>query len=790
MSIKKSKNPFGGRMRPRFLSGAKRNLALIHAGFNHLDEGISMYDSELGLIAWNRAFLDLAELPDELVQVGRPISELIEFNAAKGVYGAGKLESLTSDRLTIFSAEERHTYKRIRSDGIVVVIDFYPLPDGGIVITYRDVTEHSRAEAALRESEARYARAISGTSDGIWDWDITANKVFYSPRWAEILGYKWEELEPVPETFMDSIHPDDKDRILNALEMHLAHREVYDIDVRLRRKNGEYLWTRYRGRAVWNERDEAIRMAGSCTDISEYKRAGEALRESEERFRRIFEEGPLGMVILELDGRFIAANDRYCEVTGYSEEELIGRSFIDITHPDDVDKDLNNIATASVDGSRPYQTEKRYIKKTGEIVWVNVTHSSMKDANGKPRYCLSMVEDITEQRIRDAQLRQAQKMEAVGQLTGGVAHDFNNLLAVILGNVELAIAELGSEAPVQPLLHLISQAADRGAKLTQRLLAFSRQQVLAPSILDLNAVTAGMTSLLGRTLGEHIEITCSLGANLWLCLADQSQFEGALLNLALNARDAMPEGGTLTIETANVSLNDEYSAAQAEVEPGEYVMLAVSDTGTGISSEDLGHIFEPFFTTKEVGIGSGLGLSMIFGFVKQSGGHMTVYSEVGQGTTFKIYLPQTSKSPEEVASKDLPDSRFEIHEATILVVEDDTDVRTLVVALLSEMGYKVMEAKSGTAAFELLGQNDHIDLLLTDVVLPDGMNGIDIAAKVRKKRPGTRVLFMSGYPKQAIEDANRLDPSEHFLQKPFRRKDLADKVQHVLSMPAKDEQIE
>ncbi|MCH8862101.1 MAG: PAS domain-containing protein [Proteobacteria bacterium] len=526
----------------------------------------------------------------------------------------------------------------------------------GVALIRPALRKSKTTEAALVESEARYERAVMGTHDGLWDWDIPGNEMYFSPRYAEILGYRQDELEPVVATATDRIHPEDADRAAEILKAHLEHDAPYELEIRMRHRNGDYIWIRTKATVFRDDSGIPVHMAGSITDI-------------------------------------------------------------------------------------------------------------------------------TEQRNRDEQLYQAQKMETTGQLTGGIAHDFNNLLAVVLGNLELVRDRLSEDDPVLPQLHRASQAAERGANLTRHLLAFSRQQVLAPTVIDLDKIVAGTIELIKHTLGEHILISSAAGNDMWHCWADPSQIENALLNLALNARDAMPDGGRLTIETSNISLDDEYAAAQAEVTPGEYVMLAVTDTGVGIPPDQLAHIFEPFFTTKEVGAGSGLGLSMIYGFVKQSGGHVTVYSEVGIGTTFKIYLPRALDGLQKQQPQDILPHQFETREATVFVVEDDPDVRTLAVALLSNLGYQVMEAGSGPAALELLGEDTHVDLLMTDVVLPRGMTGPALATVVREKIPGIKVLFMSGYTEQAMESPDRLGKTEHFLQKPFRKKDLADKLREILDSP-------
>jgi CheY-like chemotaxis protein len=371
-------------------------------------------------------------------------------------------------------------------------------------------------------------------------------------------------------------------------------------------------------------------------------------------------------------------------------------------------------------------------------------------------------------------------MEAVGQLTAGVAHDFNNMLAVTWGNAELLEDEIGAD---NPQLGAVFRATKRGADLTQRLLAFSRKQVLNPKIVNANNLIADITGLLRRTLEEHIDIETVTGAGLWNCEVDPAQLENALVNLAINARDAMPDGGKLTIETANVRLDDDYAAAQAEVKPGQYVMLAVTDTGTGMAPEVRDHVFEPFFTTKAVGKGSGLGLSMIYGFVKQSGGHVTIYSEPGEGTTIKLYLPrstETEAAERKAATDAVPAARGE----TVLVVEDDSDLRTLAVALLGNLGYQVLEAGTGAAALEQLGSTTRVNLLLTDVMLPGGMNGRELAAEAGRRAPGLQVLYMSGYTENAIVHHGRLDADAELLPKPFRRADLARAVRRALDRPS------
>jgi len=401
------------------------------------------------------------------------------------------------------------------------------------------------------------------------------------------------------------------------------------------------------------------------------------------------------------------------------------------------------------------------------------------------------VTDITERVRAEATARGAQRLQAMGQLTGGIAHDFHNLLTVVLGNLELAKPKLEENSPVLPRIEQAIWGARRGATLTQQLLAFARKQPLAPAPINLSAMLPDMAELLRRTLGAHIEVRVVDAAGLWPAMADAVQVESALLNLALNARDAMPEGGRLTIELANKVLDEGYARQHAEVTPGDYVMLGVSDTGTGMPPEVLARAFEPFFTTKEVGKGTGLGLAMVFGFAKQSGGHVKVYSEPGEGTTVRLYLPRAVGV--KLAGAQRPGTPVELPRGsgTVLVLEDEPAVREVATAILRDLGYRVLEASDGAEALRVFEQNGgKVDLLLSDVVLPGGMKGHEVARRLKEVRPGLSVLFMSGYTENAIVHHGRLDDGVHFIAKPFAREQLARKVTQVLDAPANQRRSE
>jgi signal transduction histidine kinase/ActR/RegA family two-component response regulator len=441
-------------------------------------------------------------------------------------------------------------------------------------------------------------------------------------------------------------------------------------------------------------------------------------------------------------------------------------------------EDRENVRAAfkALRAGRGFEMEYRVIMPSGQSRHVREIAKPLFDESGTVKQEFGTIQDITEMKQAEERLRQAQKMEAVGQLTGGVAHDFNNLLAVIMGNAEILQDRVGED---DRSARAVLRAATRGAELTQRLLAFSRRQPLRPRTVDLDGLVAGMSDLLARTLGETIEVDIVPGCDVRPATADAGQVESALLNLAINAQHAMPSGGKLIIETTNVEFDAEYAATNLEVSPGDYVLLAVSDTGTGMAPEVLEHAFEPFFTTKDVGEGSGLGLSMVYGFAKQSGGHVTIYSEQGRGTTVKLYLPQAEPSAErdgEALDRRAPQGRGE----RILVLEDDPDVRGLAVSLLEALGYWVLEAQDGAEALAVLEQAGRIDLLLSDVVLPGGMSGPDLATQARRLDPSLKVLFMSGYREKAAHRNGSLGVVGEVLTKPFRKHDLAARVRAAL----------
>jgi PAS domain S-box-containing protein len=509
------------------------------------------------------------------------------------------------------------------------------------------------------------------------------------------------------------------------------------------------------------------------------------LEETERRFRLLV-EGVTDYAIFMLDpsGNIVNWNLGAERIKGYSREEIIGQHFSRFYTEKDRQNDVPSTAIDVAAKTGKYEAEGWRVRKDGTNFWASVVINALRDGAGTLIGFAKITRDLTERRASQERLQQVQKMEGIGQLTGGVAHDFNNLLTIIIGNLEALQKHLRDPEPEVSRLQRSADHAMRGARraesLTQRLLAFSRQQPLEPKAVDVGRIVAGMSDLLRRTISEEIAVETSLAGGLWRAYADPNQLEMVLLNLAVNARDAMPTGGKLTIETGNVVLDETYASSQVEVLPGQYVLVAVTDNGMGMTPEVKAKAFDPFFTTKEIGQGTGLGLSQVYGFVKQSRGHVKIYSELGEGTTIKIYLPRFhSEEQVDIQEAPVPSARGSKDE-TVLVVEDDEDVRSYTTDTLRELGYTVLEAQNGQSALRVLESHPEIDVLFTDVGLPGGMNGRQLADTARERRSDLKVLFTSGYARNAIVHEGRLDPGVELITKPFTQAALAAKLRDML----------
>lgn len=554
--------------------------------------------------------------------------------------------------------------------------------------------------------------------------------------------------------------------------------------------------------------EAALRATEQDLEARVAERTAQLIAESRERERaevnfQLLVQGVIDYAIYMLDpnGIITSWNAGGERIKGYQSSEVIGQHFSRFFTPEDRDAGLPAKALATAAREGKYEAEGWRVRKDGTRFWASVVLDAIHDTRGTLIGFAKITRDVTERReamvaLQEAQqqLAHAQKMEGIGHLTGGVAHDFNNLLTIIIGNLEtlqrVARNPQPDPARIARLADNAMRGAERAAALTQRLLAFSRQQPLQPKVLDVSKLVAGMSDLLRRSLGEQISIETVLAGGLWRVHADPNQLEVAVLNLAVNARDAMPSGGKLTIETANSHLDENYAAGQVEVISGQYVAICITDTGSGMSREVAERAFEPFFTTKDVGAGTGLGLSQVYGFVKQSGGHVKIYSELGKGTTVKLYLPRLHAPAEEdpTVIQHSPPPRSQASE-TILVVEDDEGVRAHTVESLQDLGYRTVEAGTGGTGLQLLRSHPEIQLLFTDIVLPDGMNGQQLAEQARLVRPDLKVLMTSGYARNAILHNGKVEPGVQLITKPFSYAALAAKIRSVLDMPARSGRI-
>jgi PAS domain S-box-containing protein len=519
------------------------------------------------------------------------------------------------------------------------------------------------------------------------------------------------------------------------------------------------------------------------------RRTAEARRREDERYAH-FIQSVTEYAIYTLDpaGNVTEWNAGAERIKGYTAEEMLGQNFSRFYTAEDRDAGVPQRVLEAAAREGKFEGEGWRVRKNGERFRAHVVVHAQHDPSGKLIGFAKITRDVTERLTAEAALEQAraalaqsQKMESLGQLTGGIAHDFNNLLTVIRGATDMYRRRYaGTDPDALRYIDAVQTSAERAASLTQRLLAFSRRQPLDPKPLDANRLVAGMTELLRRTLGESVALETVLAGGLWWVLADANHLESAILNLAINGRDAMPEGGKLTIETANIYLDQAYANAHEEVSAGQYTMIAVSDTGHGMPPEVAERAFEPFFTTKDVGRGTGLGLSQVYGFVKQSGGHVKIYSELGEGTTVKIYLPRITASAEPLQVHETAAVARATTRETILLAEDSDEVRRFAADALIDLGYRVIETPNGAAALKELDANGEIALLLTDVGLPDGMNGRQLADAALARRPALKVLFMTGYARNAIVHHGRLDPGVEVVLKPFTQAELGNKVRQVL----------
>ena len=718
--------------------------------------------------AW-KGFAATTGLSGETYAHGRSYVDLCDL--AEGAWGreaAAGIRSLLGGASRTFSIE----YPCDGPDGRMwLELLATPMPRSssyGAVVMHIDITARKGAEAAMRASEAQFRDLAEAMPQIVWTARADGSPTYFNRHWREYTGLT------LADTLRDGrivpVHPDDRKPAWQAWQHATSTAGLYSLECRLRATDGTYKWWLVRGTPLKDAAGGVVKWFGTCTDIHELKEAQARLREQ----ATLLDKARDSIVVLDLESRVLYWNNGAERIYGWTAAEAVGRSLVEDFGQDRTAFEDATRATVA-DGEWFGELEQR--TKSGNMIVVESRRSLVRDDGNNPKALLVITTDVTQRRATEAQLRQAQRLEAVGQLTGGVAHDFNNILMVVMANVDALLEGEGLAPDAVGCLESIGQAVQRATNLTRQLLAFSRKQALKMERTNLNDLVVSTGALLRRTLGEHIEIDSVLAEEMGSISTDRAQVEAALVNLCINARDAMPGGGRLLIETGRVDLDEDYVRRNPEAAVGRHAMMAVTDTGTGMPPEVLAKVFEPFFTTKEVGKGTGLGLSMVYGFVKQSKGHVTIDSGVGRGTKVTLYLPHVEH---QVAEAAMPAMRLPRGTERILVVEDDDQVRDAVVRQLASLGYAVTAAANGSAGLILLQAGPGFDLLLTDVVMPGPLNGAALALEARALLPGLSVLFMSGYPEDAITTKGILNQGATLLSKPFRKADLATAVRGAI----------
>jgi len=764
--------------------------AFLEAQVNSTLDGILVVDQEGKQSLQNHRFVDLFKIPRHIAD------EKVDENRLRWVKDMTKYpEQFLKKILHLYAHPDEVGRDEIElKNG--TVLDRYSSPvvgkEGkyyGRIWTFRDITERKQAQEALEASQKRLRELIDGLGPSMFVGLMTPQGILIEANRPALAaaGLKPEDVigKPFEETYWWTYSPEVQ-QLLRETIARAVRGEASRYDVQIRVAENHLIDIDFSLQPVRDETGAVVFLVPSGNVITERKRAENALRESNEKFHQLADNITDAFWIRSPDMSEVQyVSPAFEQIWGRPVETLYANphQWADYILPEDRERVL--AAFVDLTGDAPsLDIEYRILRPHGEVRWVRVRGFQVRDATKKLIRHIGIVADITERKRLETHLIQSQKMETVGKLAGGIAHEFNSILTTIIGQSEMLLNDLPAVSPLAKNAIQITKSANRAATLTRQLLAFGRKQFLQPEVLDLNAVIAGMNGVLGHLMGgEMVDVNIVPAAGLHLVKADAGQIEQVIMNLAMNAHDAMPGGGKLTLETANVILDQEYVSRFAELKPGAYVMLAISDNGSGMSEAVKARVFEPFFTTKGVGEGTGLGLSTCYGIIKQSGGHISVYSEPGRGTTFKIYLPQmeaAAKIPiERLDSPDLPRGA-----ETILLVEDDSALREMGATLLRRLGYTVLAANQGVEALSLCHQRDtgHIDLLFTDVVMPH-MSGKELADRVRVLYPRTKILFTSAYTENAIVHQGVLDKGVALLQKPFTPSALARKVREVLDAP-------
>lgn len=679
--------------------------------------------------------------------------------------------------------------------------------DGGrnYMVLIGQHANEEQANQAIR-NEQRLNLALRSGGYAVWDHDYITGETYNSPEMLEIMGFEQDSRLLNFNSFNERVHPEDTDKTLDRkIKSATFGTELFQTRYRVRTRNNEYIWLESVACVVRDPASgRALKCVGLCRNVSDQMATLERMRNSERNLKRAQEVARLGSFSLRVETNVSRISTEMASLIGM-EDAIVHpnlTTFMDMIEPGDKEKFAEGIELAKL-GQHITDLEIAVRLKSGDVEFFQCTIEPDRGSSGQVEMLFGSCQCVTERKALERKYLQAQKMEAVGQLTGGVAHDFNNLLMVVMGNLQLVEQLVKHDERATKRIRAALEAADKGSDLTKRMLAFSRQQTLQNKEISANELIFRMEDMLRHAVSATVELKIIPGEDLWPISADQTMLETAILNLAINARDAMkPKGGTLIVETANRHLDQAYCAEHEDVASGDYVEIAVTDTGSGISEENLEKVFQPFFTTKGPEAGSGLGLSMIYGFVKQSSGHIKIYSEVGHGTTVKVYLPSL-KSKASVASVIRP-AELQSHLArelgisaggtdspqiekvparkpVVLVVEDNNAVREIAAAMIEEMGFETIVASNGPEGLAIIRERDDLALVLSDVIMAGGMNGPELAAKALKLRPDLRVLFMSGYAPGSVRQMQDLPDTIDFVNKPFTRNDLTEKVRRALA---------
>ena len=675
-----------------------------------------------------------------------------------------------------------------------------------MILIGQHASEEQAGEAIRNEQRLNLALRSGGYA--VWDYDYTSGETYNSPEMAELLGFARDTAEVSFKSFNERVHPEDKDKTLEAkINEAPFGTELFQTRYRVRLKNNEYAWIESVACVVRDPSNgRPVKCVGLCRNVSDQMAALDRMRSSERNLKRSQEAAQLGSFSLRIETNVSRLSTEMASLIGM-EDAIVHpnlATFMNMIEEGDKERFAECLELAKL-GQQITDLEISVRLKSGEIEFFQCTIEPERNSMGQVETLFGSCQCVTERKALERKFLQAQKMEAVGQLTGGVAHDFNNLLMVVMGNLQLVEQLVKHDERATKRIRAALEAADKGSDLTRRMLAFSRQQTLQNKELEVNELVFKMEDMLKHAISATVDLKIIPGEGLWPIKADQTMLETAVLNLAINARDAMkPKGGTLIIETANHTLDQAYCIEHEDVTIGDYVEIAVTDTGQGIAPENIEKVFQPFFTTKGPEAGSGLGLSMIYGFIKQSAGHIKIYSEVGHGTTVKIYLPRMRSSavdmpiihPSELQShlaRELGGSGNENADHTnvthvapvkrqiVLVVEDNSAVRDIAAAMIEDMGFETLVASNGSEGLQIIKERDDLALVLSDVIMAGGMNGPELAVKALKLRPELKVLFMSGYAPGSVRQMQDLPDSIDLVNKPFTRNDLTEKVRRALA---------